>query len=66
MLRAEVEHLVIEGDFAALERRYNHFVAFVELFGFQLEAIKGLGPLCVVPCIGQQNTADVPENGSNG
>ena len=40
-------------------------MAVVKLFRIKLEALQRLGPLSMVPRIGEQNAAYIPENGAN-
>ena len=60
-------HVLVKVDFAAFEGGYDHLMAVVELVFvlLHLKMLKRLRSLGVIPGIGKQNAADIPEDGSN-
>ena len=56
----------VERDFSALERRDDHLVAVVEFRFIQMKTLERCDALCVVPCVGEQDAAHIPEDRANG
>jgi hypothetical protein len=57
--------IFIQRDFAALKGRNQHLMAVVEIGFVQLKLDERAVPFRVVPGVGQQHSADIPEESSN-
>src|SRR5215831_9936277 len=57
--------IFIQRDFATLKRRDDHLVTIMKFSLVQLESLDRIRALRVIPCVGQQHAAHIPEESAN-